>query len=254
MAYVDNTILKSTLTKIKTWAEGLFVAKEVGKGLSTNDYTNAEKQKLAGLEAPKIQIVKVNGSPLSPDGSKSVNIDLSPYALSEAVTAEIAEAVSGITGFDAQVVEELPQTGTKGILYLVANSGSGQNIYSEYVWINGKYEKLGDREIDLSGYALKTEIPTNVSDLTNDSNFQTNTQVSSAIAQAIADANIPTKVSELVNDSGFQTSAQVTQAISTATANMVETDDLASYALKSELPVAMQQNELEQIWTEVMGA
>ena len=137
---------------------------------------------------------------------------------------------------------------------MVANSGSGQNIYSEYVWINGKYEKLGDREIDLSGYALKTEIPTNVSDLTNDSNFQTNTQVSSAIAQAIADANIPTKVSELVNDSGFQTSAQVTQAISTATANMVETDDLASYALKSELPVAMQQNELEQIWTEVMGA
>ena len=70
MAYVDNTILKSTLTKIKTWAEGLFVAKESGKGLSTNDYTNEEKQKLAGLEAPNIQIVKINGSTIAPDCSK----------------------------------------------------------------------------------------------------------------------------------------------------------------------------------------
>lgn len=62
------------------------VDKEGGKGLSTNDYTTEEKQKLAGLEAPKIQIVKVNGSAVNPDGSKAVNIDLSNYAVKSDIT------------------------------------------------------------------------------------------------------------------------------------------------------------------------
>lgn len=107
-----------------------------------------------------IKVVKVNGQALSPDGSKAVNVDLSTYAIKTEVTNEIAQAVSGIKGFDTQVVSSLPQTGEKGILYLVANSGSGQNIYDEYLWVNGKYEKLGTREIDLTAYAKKTEIPT----------------------------------------------------------------------------------------------
>ena len=65
-----------------------------------------------------IKVVKVNGQALSPDGSKAVNVDLSTYAIKTEVTKEIAQAVSGIKGFDAQVVSSLPQTGEKGILYL----------------------------------------------------------------------------------------------------------------------------------------
>ena len=57
-----------------------------GKGLSTNDLTNELKAKYdqaaqkvdslesAGAEANVIETVKVNGSPLTPDGSKAVNI------------------------------------------------------------------------------------------------------------------------------------------------------------------------------------
>lgn len=133
--FLDLTGLGQFLTKVKEWATGQFVAKEPGKALSTNDYTTAEKQKLAGLTPTKIDIVKLNGSPLSPDGSKAINIDLSTYALKSAVTQEIAQAVSGIKQFEAQVVESLPPTGTAGILYMVPNSGSGQNVYDEYLWI-----------------------------------------------------------------------------------------------------------------------
>ena len=97
--FLDLTGLGQFLENVKTWATGLFVQKEAGKGLSTNDYTTAEKQKLTGLTATTIDIVKVNGSALTPDGSKAVNIDLSDYALSENVTQEIAQAVSGIQGF-----------------------------------------------------------------------------------------------------------------------------------------------------------
>lgn len=42
-----------------------------------------------------------------------------------------------------------------------------------------------------SDYALKSSLPTKVSDLENDSNFQTGTQVSDAISAAVAGALIP---------------------------------------------------------------
>lgn len=260
MSFVTDSILKTALGKIKAWGEGKFVAQETGKGLSSNDYTSAEKTKLSGIaegankyvhpsytaqksglykvtvdasghvsattavakaditglgipaqdttyadattsthglmsaadktkldgvatgaQANKIESVKVNGTALTPDSSKAVNVDLSAYAKSSDVTKEIASAVSGVTQIDYSVVETLPSTGKKGIIYLVANSDSGNNIYDEYIYINSKFEKLGSREMDLSSYAKKTDIPTKVSSLTNDSGYQTAAQVTSAI-------------------------------------------------------------------------
>ena len=260
MSFVTDSILKTALGKIKAWGEGKFVAQETGKGLSSNDYTSAEKTKLSGIaegankyvhpsytaqksglykvtvdasghvsattavakaditglgipaqdttyadattsthglmsaadktkldgvatgaQANKIESVKVNGTALTPDSSKAVNVDLSAYAKSADVTKEIASAVSGVTQIDYSVVETLPSTGKKGVIYLVANSGSGNNIYDEYIYINSKFEKLGSREMDLSSYAKKTDIPTKVSSLTNDSGYQTAAQVTSAI-------------------------------------------------------------------------
>lgn len=62
-----------------------YVQKESGKGLSSNDYTSAEKTKLAGIASSAqvnvIESVKVNGSALAV-ASKAVNIDLSSYAKS----------------------------------------------------------------------------------------------------------------------------------------------------------------------------
>ena len=145
----------------------------------------ADKTKLNGVatgaQANKIESVKVNGTALTIDSSKAVNVDLTAYAKSADVTKEIASAVSGVTQIDYSVVESLPSTGKKGIIYLVANSGSNNNIYDEYIYINSKFEKLGSREMDLSSYAKKTDIPSKVSSLTNDSGYQTATQVTSAI-------------------------------------------------------------------------
>lgn len=57
------------------------VDKVTGKGLSTEDYTSAEKSKLAGMDADAeaniIEIVKVDGTALTPDNNKAVNVDLS---------------------------------------------------------------------------------------------------------------------------------------------------------------------------------
>ena len=60
-----------------------YVQKVSGKGLSSNDYTSAEKTKLAGIASSAqvnvIESVKVNGSALAV-ANKAVNIDLSSYA------------------------------------------------------------------------------------------------------------------------------------------------------------------------------
>ena len=57
-----------------------YVQKETGKGLSTNDYTTAEKQKLskiaAGAQVNKIDGIKVNGTAQTIGADKSVNISV----------------------------------------------------------------------------------------------------------------------------------------------------------------------------------
>lgn len=52
MADTDKLVLKH-LDLIKEYAEGKFVEKETGKVLSTNDYDNTEKQKVADAYADK---------------------------------------------------------------------------------------------------------------------------------------------------------------------------------------------------------
>ncbi len=58
--------------------QGKFVAIESGKALSTNDYTTAEKEKLDGIEAGAevnvVEVVKVNGTALEPNGNKEVDL------------------------------------------------------------------------------------------------------------------------------------------------------------------------------------
>lgn len=202
------------------------VDKVGGKQLSTNDYTTEEKNKLATLEPLTVKSVKVNGSPLVPDGSKAVNVDLSGYAVKTEVTQEIAQAVSGITGFDTKAVEELPGTGKKGILYLLSNSGSGNNVYDEYVWLGNKYEKLGTREINLTEYAKKTELPTKVSQLTNDSGYQTSAQVGN-----IVDTKIVNKVDKV---SGKQLSTNdYTTAEKNKLADLVKVEEITTEEIEA---------------------
>ena len=110
------------------------------------------------------------------------------------VKTMIANAVGEITSFEYKIVDSLPAVseGKKGTIYLVAHSGStAQNIYDEYIFLPAegstaaRYEKIGTTDIDLTPYAKKTEIPTKVSQLTNDNGY-INAQTSAThVANAI---------------------------------------------------------------------
>ena len=49
MAFLDETGATILADEVKTYVSNTAVAKETGKGLSTNDYTTDEKTKLAGI-------------------------------------------------------------------------------------------------------------------------------------------------------------------------------------------------------------
>lgn len=110
------------------------------------------------------------------------------------LSQSIVDAVGKITSFEYKIVDSLPATteGKKGVIYLVAHSGStNQNSYDEYIFLPAegstaaRYEKIGTTDIDLTPYAKKTDIPTKVSQLTNDSSFATTSGVSSSISTAV---------------------------------------------------------------------
>lgn len=121
--YIDNTALSS-------------YAKKTDLPTKTSDLTN-DSNFLTSVPPEYITETELTGK---------------GYQNSSQVQSAIKSALSGITGIDFQVVSSLPQTGKKGTIYLMSNSGSGQNIYDEYIWVNNKYEKIGTTSVDLSNY------------------------------------------------------------------------------------------------------
>lgn len=73
------------------------------------------------------------------------------------VQQAIDDALADVTGIDFQVVDTLPATGAKGVIYLVPVSQASPNSYDEYIWVTppggtARYEKIGSTEVDLSNY------------------------------------------------------------------------------------------------------
>lgn len=79
---------------------------------------------------------------------------------SKAVYDYVTAALADTTRFSAVIVENLPETGDTNKLYLVAKTsgGTSDDGYDEYLYIGGKWEKIGSTNIDLSGYLKKDDI------------------------------------------------------------------------------------------------
>lgn len=78
----------------------------------------------------------------------------------------------------------------------------------EYVKNKIAEAELSGKEVDLSGYAQKTELPTKVSQLENDAGYLTEHQSLAEYAKKTDIPAVPTKVSQLQNDAGYLTQHQ----------------------------------------------
>ena len=119
MKFVTLTNLSRFLTNLKT----LFVAKEAGKGLSTNDYTTTEKQKLAGLSNythPNSGVTAGTYKSVTVDAQGHVTAGSNPttlagYGITDAAAAQHSHGAGDITAVNASVItgiinlDNLPQ-------------------------------------------------------------------------------------------------------------------------------------------------
>ena len=87
--------------------------------------------------------------------------------------SEIQELINNSTKLKKEVVISLPSAGKDDVIYLLKNKNDTNNYYTEYMWISGKWEIIGDTRVDLSDYAKKIEIPKNISELREDSTHRT---------------------------------------------------------------------------------
>ncbi len=183
--YLDDNGLLYFWQKIKT----AFVAKESGKGLSTNDYTTAEKNKLSGIatgaEVNVIDTISVNNTALTPT-NKAVNIEV-PIATSDLTNdsnfvsdANYVHTDSNFTSAEKTKLAGIDTGAQVNAINAITRNGTALTPSSP-------------------GKVVDIAVPTKTSDLTNDSDFVTT-------------ADIPTKTSDLTNDSGFITSASVPTA------------------------------------------
>lgn len=145
----------------KTTDLSSYVKKVDGKGLSTNDYTDAAK-------------AKVDAIPASPKYTDTT-YDLTPYAKKTELMTEstVNSLISKSTKLKKEVVTALPSTGKDDVLYLKKDGNDINNSYVEYMWINGDWEIIGNTKIDLNPYAKKTDIKTKLSEMTQSSSYRT---------------------------------------------------------------------------------
>ena len=222
---------------------------------------NNSGQNLGGVEAGAqvnvLEKVKVNGTELTVS-NKAVNITIdsqSEYTIAKLETAETGYAHTYVMTKDGTQVgakinipkDLVVQSGSvqtcatannpvqgykKGDKYidLVLANSNNEHIYilvSDLidVYTNGTGISISNNEISIDStvVALKSDLPTKVSDLTNDAGYLTSHQdisgkansadlatvaTSGSYTDLVNKPSIPSKTSDLTNDSGFLTSHQ----------------------------------------------
>lgn len=155
VSYVDTEVAKK-------------VDKISGKGLSTNDFTTALKNKLDAIEAGAqknvIELIKRNGTNLPVDG-KAINIEV-PTKLGELTNdvtfqtkAQVQSLIADQGKMKKEIVASLPSVSTAddNTMYLVRNKQDSG--YEEWMVINGTWEILGDTAaVDFTGYVHEDDI------------------------------------------------------------------------------------------------
>mgnify|MGYP003583803306 CR=1 FL=1 len=208
MQFLDAIGLASFWEKIKNWANSNFFSKRGGEihpeiglqytidGEQLSITKSGEENETISIfnvdenRMEAIAIVKSGGTAtqvLMADGSvKTLNASNGIAGLDSKGNVPLSQ-LGNLDTTVAEVVTALPTTNIKKHIYLIKDaSGVTQNQYEEYIYTGdtsatydaSKWEKLGDfrATVDLADYAKKSEIPTKVSQLSNDKGYLTSHQ------------------------------------------------------------------------------
>ena len=214
MADYNKLLDENRLAQLWALIKGKFVQAETGKGLSTNDFTTDEKNKLSNIEAGADENII--------EGIAVNNVDITP--VNKRVNLVVPTKVSDLTN------DEKFQTDTE-VASAIKGSGYQANVI-ETVKVNGSILDVDSKK------SVNITVPTDNSVLTNGAGYQTAADVSSALTNSGYQANVietvkvnnvaltpsskavnitvPTDNSVLTNGAGYQTAKDVTDAINEA--------------------------------------
>lgn len=169
----DTFVLQSAQDKVNNTK----VDKVNGKGLSTNDYTTPEKNKLSGIEdgankyihpiynarVSGLYKITVDSTGHVSDVSEVTKDDITGLGITDgtdAVTQANAytnKTISEYEPYSIEVVDTLPESGEDRTFYLVPNES--KTGYTKYWWITDNGEQKWD-EFKGASTVVVTELPT----------------------------------------------------------------------------------------------
>lgn len=154
-----------------------------------NNYTTADKTKLASLENYDDTEIKADISDLEtnkadkseiPDVShfitNTVNDLVNYYTKTQTYTkTEVNDLISAISTMDVRVVQVLPteDISTTTIYLVPKQTPATQDVYDEYIYVSNAWEHIGSTDIDLSDYITTSDLNTALSNYTTTSQLTT---------------------------------------------------------------------------------
>ena len=143
--------------------EETYATKAVATTSTDGLMSAADKTKLEGIAAgAQVNVIEGVAIQTTADGgytdlqivAKKAQLDLSNYATKADLTS--------IPKFSIEVVTELPtqDISTTTIYLKLQETGDqeGQDIYDEYIYVNNKWEVIGNTDIDLSAYSTTVQM------------------------------------------------------------------------------------------------
>ena len=155
---LDLKLTDATLTEEGVPAE----AKTVGTKLEEQS-TSLTAVKEGLTKKANISDIPTKVSELQNDSNYQTDTDVTTALTTYATKTYVGEQISSADHLKREIVTEIPspETADKNTIYMLKiESAMGEDKYKEYLLIDGTVQCIGDTSVDLTDYAKKTEIPT----------------------------------------------------------------------------------------------
>lgn len=185
MQFLDAIGLASFWEKIKDWANSRFFSEKGGEINPESGLQYVINGEHLGITTSGSENETINIFDVDENGMEAINIVKTGGTATQVLMADgsVKEVggKSGIAGLDAngriplaqlgnldtslfKLVTSLPSSGESNKIYIVKDGSDANDVYQEYYYTNGAWEKIGTHtvKVDLTPYAKKTEAVINM--------------------------------------------------------------------------------------------
>lgn len=273
------TVDQEKINAIVTATDSRYIKKEAGKGLSTNDYTNAEKTKLAGLVNITIDssLSDTSTNPVQNKiienalNSKADSSSLSDVATSgdydDLINAPNLSELGGVVTVEQQVTAEEGFITTYVVKQNGVQVGSKINVPKDFLVRSATVETASDDDTPVIGYAAGDRyIDFVINTIDND---ETNEHLYLLVSDLISEYTADNVTLQLTNNqfsvkdegitlsklsSGVQASLAKADNWNSSLAKTITQNDIDSWNGKSELTTSDVDDEIEDYMAALIEA